>query len=229
MIVGVAIAGLVFVALVVYSAESDRRNAKTPGGRSSRGIGRFLGRRDNDGLLVPPDDLESEPASRTPDSYPDHTQAFDLLHQSKELDVLLSYTPSQKRPAAWNVFWILLGVVLVFLAAAGGVGSTAACVLVLLGAIPLVTGVSDLLKFESSPLDRLPAVVVDKVEKRYAGLDLMGGGVILRACIETRDGDIQYYHVGLRLFRQIEREDIGVAYVRGGHMLDFKKVTLEEA
>jgi hypothetical protein len=229
MIVGVAIAGLAFVVVVIFAAESDRRNRKRPRVRISPRIRRRLWRRNEDQLLVPLGDLELESASRIPDFYPDHTQAFALLYQSEELEDLLSYTPSQRRPVAWSVFWILLGLVLVALATVGRLESTAACVLVLLGAIPLVTGISDLLKFGSSPLERLPAVVVGKAEKRYAGGELMGSGVVLLACIETRDGDIRYYHVSLRLFRQIEREDIGVAYVRGEHMLDFRKVTLKEA
>ena len=87
----------------------------------------------------------------------------------------------------------------------------------------------DLLKFESSPLERLPAMVVDKSKRPYAGGDLMSGGVILLACIETRDGDTQYYHIGLKLFREIERGDMGVAYTRGEHMLDFKKIALKGA
>lgn len=229
MIVALTISGLVFVGIVIFAAESDRRNAKRPRGRASPLTRYYPWRRDDDQLLVPLDDSEIRPAPPAPESYPDHKQAFDLLHQSRELEDMLSYTPSHRRPIAWSVVWILVSLAFVALATVARLESTAACVFVLLGAIPLITGISDLLKFESSPLERLPAVVVDKSRRPYAGFDLMSGGVILLVCIETQDGHLQHYHIGLKLFRQIEREDIGVAYIRGEHMLDFRKVTLKDA
>ena len=184
-------------------------------------------RRNDDHLLIPPDFSKTEPTFPTPDFSSDHKQDFDLLYRSEELEDLLNYRPPSKRPVIWSVFWILLGLVLIAPAVIARMESSARSVLIFFGLFPLIIGIYDLLKFESSPLECLPAIIIYKSKKPYTAPELMGGGVILLVCIETRDGQVRHYHVNLSLFKQIEQEDIGVAYVRDNHMLDFKKIMLK--
>jgi hypothetical protein len=181
-------------------------------------------------LVIPPapsSNISSPPPAA--DLSPDHKHTFDLLYQSDELKELLQYTPSSTRPMAWSTFWISLGLVFVTLAIIGRFESTATVVLIVLGAYPLIIGMYDLMKFGASPLKRLPAIVIHKSKKVYPGYKRGGsGGAILLVFIETRDGHMQHYHVSLKLFLKIEQEDIGIAYIRGEHILDFKKITLRE-
>jgi hypothetical protein len=183
--------------------------------------------RNDDHLLTRPDFSNTEPTFPPPDFHSDHKQDFALLHRSEELEDLLNYRPPSKRPVIWSVFWILLGLVLIAPAGIARMESSARSVLIFFGLFPLIIGIYDLLKFESSPLERLPAIIIYKSKRPYTAPELMGGGVILLVCIETRDGQIRHYHVSLRLFKQIEQEDIGVAYVRDNRMIDFKKITLK--
>ena len=159
----------------------------------------------------------------------DHKHAFDMLYESYELEELLHHRPSGTRSTAWSTFWMSLGLVLVTLGIVGKSDSEAAAALIVLGAYPVIAGTYDLLKFRFAPLKCMPAIVVYKskqVSAEYTEGD--GGNAVLIACIETRDGHKQEYKVGLELFDKIQQEDIGVAYIRGGHMLDFKKVKLDE-
>ncbi|UCD00245.1 MAG: hypothetical protein JSW66_10250 [Phycisphaerales bacterium] len=174
---------------------------------------------------VPPD---SSPDPTSKPLLADHKHAFDLLYESDELEELLRYRPSSTRPMAWNVFWMSLGLVFVTLAIIGRFESNVTAVLTVLGASPLMFGLYDLLKFGTSPLKRVPAIVVDKSKKVYAGGELVGGGTILMVSIESRNGSVHHYQVGLELHLNVEKNDIGVAYIRSGQMLDFRKATLAE-
>jgi len=158
-----------------------------------------------------------------------HRRAFDLLYESDELEELLHRRPSSTRPMAWRMFWMSLGLVLITLGIAGKSDSEAAAALIVLGAYPVIVGTYDLLKFRFASLTCLPAVVAYKskeVNPEY--VDAGSGGAAMLVCIETRDGNRQEYNVRLELFDEIEQEDIGVAYIRGRHIIDFKKVALDE-
>jgi hypothetical protein len=129
---------------------------------------------------------------------------------------------------AWNAFWISLGLVLVTLAIIGRFESTVTAVLILLAAYPLIVGFYDLLKFGASPLKRVPGIVVHKSKKVYAHGERGTSGAMFLVCIEMRNGHLRDYHVSPELFLTLEQDDIGIAYVRGNQMLDFKKITLKE-
>ncbi len=118
-----------------------------------------------------------------------------------------------------------LGLVLITLGIIGKSDSEAAAALIVLGAYPVIVGTYDLYKFRFHPLKCLPAIIAYKskqVSFEYPEEDIGNG--ILHACIETRDGQKQQYNISLELFNKIEQEDIGVAYIRGPHMIDFEKL-----
>jgi len=159
----------------------------------------------------------------------DRKHAFDLLYESDELEDLLRHKPSGIRSTAWRTLWMSLGLVLITLGIVGKSDSEAAAALIVLGAYPVIVGTYDLLKFRFAPLKCLPALVAYKSkEVNPVYVDGGSGGAAMLVCIETRDGNRQEYNVSLELFDEIEQEDIGVAYIRGAHMLDFKKVAFDE-
>ncbi|MHC4560118.1 MAG: hypothetical protein ACYS80_22770 [Planctomycetota bacterium] len=151
-----------------------------------------------------------------------------MLYQSEELEELLRYTPSSIKPKAWSTFWISLGLLLIALAIIGRLESPAAAVLIVLGAYPLLIGVYDLFKFGTSPLKRLPSIVMDKSKKQHCSDDARSGAVLFVG-IETQDGHCRDCSVSLEVFSKVEREDVGVAYIKGDRMLDFKKLPLKQS
>lgn len=160
----------------------------------------------------------------------DRKHAFDLLYESDELEDLLLHKPSGTRSPAWRTFWMSLGLVLITLGIIGKSDSEAAAALIVLGAYPVIVGTYDLLKFRFAPLRCLPAIVAYKSKQVSSGqTEDDGGKALLVVCIESRDGSKQEYNASLELFERIEQEDIGVAYLRGRHILDFEKVALNGA
>jgi len=173
------------------------------------------------------------PASSSDEASPfltgNHKHAFDLLYESDELEDLLHCRPSGTRSTAWSVFWMSLGLVLITLGIIGKSDSEAAAAMIVLGAYPVIVGTYDLYKFRFHPLKCLPAIVAFKSRPVSPGqTEDDDGNAVLLARIETKDGNKQEYKISLELFRKIEQEDIGVAYIRGEHMLDFRKVSLDK-
>jgi hypothetical protein len=175
-------------------------------------------------LLVPPT-TDTDSPSTAADLSPDHKHAFDLLYQSEELEDLLRYTPSSIKPKVWSTFWISLGLLLIALAIIGRLESPAGAVLIILGAYPLLIGLYDLFKFGMSPLKRLPGIVETKTKKNHLGYEHSGsGGTVLLVKIETQDGHSFCFNTSLEVFSKVEQEDVGIAYIKGDRMLDFKKI-----
>ena len=116
---------------------------------------------------------------------PDHTEVFEVLNRSEEMKALLQYAPANMRQVVRNMFWILLGLSLIMLAMFGSSDSAASTGLILLGVCPLLVGLYDLLKFTSSSLERLPAIVAYKSKKVYAGHEhgAAGGAVLFVCCV----------------------------------------------
>jgi len=220
--------GLLFVIIVIFAAESDRTNIKRRKTWMPRLTKLYSWHRNRDQLLAPPDHSVSESKTSVPDPYQDHKQAFDLLQKAEGFDELLSYKPSSTRLWIWDVLRICLGIILITLAIVGQSKHDAAFGLVILGAIPLAIGLYNLLKLGDSPLKCLPAIIQNKSDSYYAGDYMANWGAALLVCIETNDGDTKHYSVNLRLFKKIGQHDIGIAYVKGDQMLDFKKVSLKE-
>lgn len=168
----------------------------------------------------------------TPSS--DQLEKLGILRELEGLDELLRHTPSGYRwasaslaKAAIGLIIIVMAIVTVFLFKF--LGSFLQFVLaffyVLGGAGMIVGGLSCLAELAESPLERLSAVVMGKIES------------------PTRIPGIQSHHLALltstqgkkavrvrgALIKQLQKGDAGVAYTKGDFLLDFKQVTVPEA
>ena len=149
--------------------------------------------------------------------------------QTRELEELLRYTPS-----AFDRNYTLLGLavggliltslavfLIVRLAAEGERLSVWLLPIILLsvGVLMVAAGAPGLVKLATSPLDRTLAVVV----RKRRGFP---PGTLYFLRVRTDEGETKEYRVGKRLFREFEKGVTGIAYTKGGYLLDFKPVRL---
>jgi hypothetical protein len=83
-------------------------------------------------------------------------------------------------------------------------------------------GVRGLLRLTRSPLLRLPAVVAGKREK--VTTSKYSDPVIYFLTIKTEDGRTKEHTVSESVFQEVREGDAGIAYLKGGYLLDFKLV-----
>jgi hypothetical protein len=84
-------------------------------------------------------------------------------------------------------------------------------------------GISGLARLTGSPLERLPSVVVGK--RQHYDTDSEGSGsTTYYITLQAEDGNRKEHLVPGKLYGQLERGDTGVAYLKGGFLLDFRRV-----
>jgi len=160
-----------------------------------------------------------------------------LPSQSEELEELLRHKPSATGVGGRLVMMLIFGLMLVGLIVFFFIVSTirgdAPPIFQILfamfglgGLAMVVGGIRGLVKLSRSPLLRLPAVVVGKRHKTS------GGRYSQEVClltIQTEDGNTREHAVSDTLFAEVEEGDTGVAYLKGGFLLDFKRVRVPKA
>lgn len=160
----------------------------------------------------------------------------ELRRHSRELDELLRYTPSAVGKGAGLVVLSVFGFVftafaIFFIVASKGADAPRVfrlfpLIFVLAGVVMMGTGIRGLVKLTTSPVERLPAVIIGK-RQRYSSSSRGSGSTSYYITIETEDGERKEHSVRGRLYGQVERGDAGVAYLRGGYLLDFRRVRLK--
>jgi hypothetical protein len=157
--------------------------------------------------------------------------------QDRELEELLRHTPSVVGAGARLVAMFVFGLVLVGLVVFFFIMSAKRrdappifqvfFVIVGLGGLAMVVGaVRGFAKLSRSPLLRVPAAVVAKRQKSS------GGRYSQEVClltVQTEDGPRKEYPVSDTLFGEVEEGDTGVAYFKGGYLLDFRRLRVAEA
>lgn len=149
--------------------------------------------------------------------------------KTPHLDELLRFSPSPLwmgcGMALLTVFGLLLtGVALFLILTARREREPLGVQLLLLifvvaGLGAVVAGFRGLAKLATSPLQRLPAVVVGKREDDSTQY----------LTIETADGRKKEHSVPWKIYSELEGGDTGVAYLKGDYLLDFKPVELPRA
>jgi hypothetical protein len=161
----------------------------------------------------------------------------ELLKQSKDLEELLRYTPSGAAMSAGMVIMTVFGLIFTsfavfFITTASRSGAPTIFrlfpfIFVLVGLGIMATGIRGLVKLSTSPLQRVPAVVAGK-RQEYSSSSEGSGSTTYYLSIETEDGERKEHRVRGRLHGEVERGDAGVAYLKGGYLIDFKRVRLPE-
>jgi hypothetical protein len=167
---------------------------------------------------------------------PEEINVSELRRHSRELEELLGYTPSAVRTGARLVILSVFGFVftafaIFFIVVSKGEGAPRVfrlfpLIFVLVGVVMMGGGIRGLVKLTTSPLERLPAAVVGK-RQHYSSSSQGSGTTSYYLTIETEDGQRKEHSVRGRLYGQVERGDAGVAYLRGGYLLDFRRVRLK--
>ncbi len=164
------------------------------------------------------------------------TNVSELRRHSRELEQLLRYTPSAVGTGAGLLVLSVFGFVftafaIFFIVTSKGAGAPKLfqvfpLIFVLVGVVMMGAGVRGLVKLSTSPLERLPAAVVGK-RQDYSSSSRGSGSTSYYITIETEDGHRKEHTVRGRLYGEVERGDAGVAYLRGGYLLDFRRVRLK--
>ncbi len=167
------------------------------------------------------------------DLSPELSHDLRALARSSELQGLLTYTPSSVRARAGQAILMVFGLVFTsfavfFIVMAKRSGAPLIfrlfpMIFVLVGAAMVIGGLRGLVKLASSPLERLPAVIVGK-RQHYSSNSKGSGSTSYYVTIQTEDGERKEHLVQGRLYGEVERGDVGVAYLKGGFLLDFRRV-----
>lgn len=160
----------------------------------------------------------------------------ELSPHAAELEELLRHTPSAAPKLVQFVLTIVLGVAftgfaIFFIVSSRRSGAPVIfqvfpVIFVLVGMAMVAGGLRVLVRLTTSPLLRLPGVVLGKREERSRASESSSTTYYLT--IKSDDGREKEYPVSGRLFSKHERGDVGVAYLKGGCLLDFKSLQLRE-
>lgn len=150
-----------------------------------------------------------------------------------ELRELLHYIPSSLPARSGQIVMIIFGLVFASFAAffifmATRMGAPLLfrlfpVIFLIVGIAIIMGGISGLAKLTSSPLERQPSVVVGK--RQHFDSDSKGSGsTTYHITFQTEDGNRKEHRVPGRLYGQLEKGDSGVAYLKGGFLLDFRRL-----
>jgi hypothetical protein len=155
---------------------------------------------------------------------------FRIAKESKEFRDLLNYLPSSVPRIAQQVSKTTFGLVFIFIAVFVILFTRdmdgdlrfwlAAVFFAIVGVGYVLVGVSGLAGLTSRPLERLLAVVVWKSEEYDTG----SGSTSYYVTLQTENGNRKEHLVPGKLYSQLERGDTGVAYLKGGFLLDFRRL-----
>lgn len=160
---------------------------------------------------------------------------FRALDAAADLETLMAHTPAMLRPAkvASGLFTVVFLVVFVgiSLTIAGGIVATGApkfmvlfpILIAVLGVAGIGRGASREVRNLGSPLERRKALIRDERTKVHGHSD---GPTSTRhfALLEYPDGSREEFRVEARTAGQLAPGDMGIAYIRGTALIDFKRV-----
>jgi len=165
-------------------------------------------------------------------------ERFAALERHPDLPGLLQLRPStagQWTSHTLSVVFSGLFVVVAFVAlkafsgAGNGIGglggslfSVIPLVIIGVGAIALVRSLTKVARFASSPMIQSLARVADERTQVTGGGESSSARTSYFVTVETETGDRREYSISGRLAGQLAPDDMGVAYTRGGTLVEFR-------
>lgn len=158
---------------------------------------------------------------------------FRVPKDSTELRELLNHIPSSLPARTGQVVMIVFGLVFAsfaafFIVMASRMGAPVLfrifpVIFLIVGIGIVMGGISGLARLTGSPLERMPSVVVGK-RQDYDTDSKGSGSTSYYITLQTEDGSRKEHLVPGKLYGQLERGDTGVAYLKGGFLLDFRRL-----
>ena len=121
---------------------------------------------------------------------------------------------------------LFIGVCLLMLFAGGGSTPAGFAVVIMLMIVAVLVLMSFMLvrwrRFKAAPIQRLPAIVLDKRTEVSSG-----EYTHYYVTIGKRGGGRQEYNAGGDVYGMVSKDDKGVAYIKDTSLLDFRRLALE--
>lgn len=121
---------------------------------------------------------------------------------------------------------LFIGVCLLMLLAGGGSTPAGFAAVIMLMIVGVLVFMSSILvrwrRFKATPIQRLPAIVLDKRTEVSSG-----DYTHYYVTIGKRDGGRQEYSAEGDLYGMVSKDDRGVAYIKDTSLLDFRRLALE--
>lgn len=177
---------------------------------------------------------EPEPvAPIAPSRYGDLGSRFRALDSHPGLGELMAYAPSGASTMLGYAFLILFGFIFggigfaVFLGFASGPGGAVALfplLFVLIGVGISIGGLVKIVRFSNAPLRREPACVTGERTQVSGGGRNRSASTSYYVTLEFPDGRRHEYRTKGSVVGEVSEGDLGMAYLRGGYLLDFRRV-----
>jgi hypothetical protein len=159
---------------------------------------------------------------------PDRGARFDALRRHPGFEALQAHVPPADAAGALGhmlsaAALVGVGLVLLFPALAFPPLAVAVVVVLALGVLLLVNAAGKAFTLRRGKLVRVPALVADERTHVAGGGD---GGVSTRyyLTLESERGTREEYEVDGRLAGKAAPDDLGVAFFKGEHLIDFERV-----
>jgi hypothetical protein len=162
----------------------------------------------------------------------DLEQRFRNLAEHPSMEELLQHTPSSAgramglagRAALGVAFMVIAGFTTTFFMAFAGPLAILPMFFLGVGAVVTISSVFRSAKVTQAPLRRVNALVVDERIRVSGGGEHSSATTTYHATIQDPEGHRAEYLVDERIASAITEGDMGVAYLKADHMIDFVRV-----
>ncbi len=162
---------------------------------------------------------------------PTTAELLERVERHPELASWLAWSPSESSvrfrfgtQLAFGIFALFAGVgILIAGAPKEPTAAVIALVVLAIGAAITLTAGLRSASFSRAPLERVPALVADERTKVSGGSGNSSASTTYFATLEQADGQREEFEIDSRLAGAIAPGDFGLAYVRAGLLLDFRR------
>ena len=157
---------------------------------------------------------------------------FQALDGHAEVPEILTYQPRTGSATASMMGQAIFGllftgvafIMTIGFAAIAGPLAIVPLMMVVVGAVITISGFNRALTYKRSPLERMRAAVVDERIKVSGGGENSRARTTYYATLQFPDGDRREYEVGEDIASDVVPGDIGIAFVKGVALVDFRRV-----
>ncbi len=166
--------------------------------------------------------------------YGDLPSRFRALSEHNRLQEMMEIHVSETGPSMQYGCLVVFGVIFalgalpVFIGFAAMMGPLALFPLAFIGVGVAISiwGLTKYLAFKNAPMERYLAVVVGERQHVSGGGHNSSSSTSYHVTIELEDGEREEYRTSGKILGRVSPGDIGVAHVKGGHLLGFARAVV---